>query len=171
MSDTLPASLRGTPVREVRIHSPESIAAAAKQPGTLANRVLKGLFTGQPLVVPAEQQDFVDYLARQLTKKLLDNEKKGLFRLHNQTVTGLAERWSKQPITLLDSPDVREGHAIIIRPKPGEAQDLLHTIADARREIPWTVIVHPGQWDVSVLALEMHGCEVVNKDAEFTPHQ
>ena len=88
-----------------------------------------------------------------------------------KTVTGLAERWSKQPITLLDSPDVREGHAIIIRPKAGEAQDLLHTIADARREIPWTVVINPSQWDVSVLALEMHGCEVVNKDAEFTPHQ
>ena len=171
LRDLLPPALRNEPIRSVRIHSPESIAAAAKQPGTLANRVLKGLMTGKPLVLPAEQQDFADYLARQLTKQLLDSEKRGAFRLNESTVTGLAERWRRQPVTLLDSPGVRPGTSIVIKPAPKEAADLLTTIADPEREIPWTVVVHPDQWDVAVVALEHYGCDVLNRDAEFTPHQ
>lgn len=158
------------PVRQVRLHSPESIAAAAGTEGTLANRVLKGLFTGQPLVVPAEQQDFVDYLGRQLTKQLLDSEKRGAFQLRQGTTSGLPERWGRQPVTLLDSPDVREGHAVIVRQKPKEVRALLPTIADPDRNIPWTVVIHPSQWDVAVMGLELHGCDVLNRDAPFTPH-
>lgn len=171
LRDLLPPALRNEPIRSVRIHSPESIAAAAKQPGTLANRVLKGLMTGKPLVLPADQQDFADYLARQLTKQLLDSEKRGAFTLNESTVTGLAERWSKQPCTLLDSPDVTPGQSIVIRPAPKPPSPLLHTIADPDREIPWTVIVHPEQWDVAVYFLKQCGFDVLNADAPWTPYQ
>lgn len=174
LRDLLPPAFRNdpsVPIRQVRIHSPESIAAAAQQPGTLANRVLKGLVTGRPLVVPVEQQDFIDYLSRQLTKQVLDSEKKGAFALNQGTLTGVAERWRRQPVILQDSPDVRPGTSVIVKPEPKPAADLLTTIADPDREIPWTVVVHPEQWDVAVVALEQCGCVVLNADAEWTPYQ
>lgn len=180
LTDLLPAFLRppaapagqaDPPVRTVRLHSPESIAAAAGTPGTLANRVLKGLVTGKPVVAPPEDQDFIDYLGRQLTKQLLDSEKRDVFSLEAGTVTGLAERWSKQPCTLLDSPDVTPGQSIVIRPAPKPPSPLLHTIADPDREIPWTIVVHPEQWDIAVYFLRQCGFDVLNADAPWTPYQ